>query len=338
MSDLGATPLETLTAEFVATLGDPRRQASTARAYRDNLRQLCAIVADEGVRTLEGLTRSVLGRWVRALATRGYASETIRRRVFAVQAFFRYLQAEREWPLNPAERLPRPKRIEPLPKEYDRSTAQAILNAVPTRTRPDLRNRALIGIWLYAGLRIAETLSLTWADILGAQRQIRLPRGKGGQGRTVSYGHELEGLLETWRAVSPGIGPVDPVFVGRCGGRMDAKAVYAMLRQYGLYQRWGFTPHRGRHTHLTELLRRGTNLRVIESRAGHRDLRSSMVYLRVFDDDERRAGDALDNHETSPPPVVAASTPSRVLESAGTAHAGGHVSPASAGRRSLLSC
>ncbi|MEP6693715.1 MAG: tyrosine-type recombinase/integrase, partial [Chloroflexota bacterium] len=173
--------------------------------------------------------------------------------------------------------------------------AQAILKAVPTHTRLDLRNCALIGIWLYAGLRLAETLSLTWADILNAQRQIRLPRGKGGSGRTVSYGHELDVLMETWRAVARNTGPADPVFVGRCGSRMDAKAVYAMLRQYGLYQRWGFTPHRGRHTHLTELLRRGTNLRVIQSRAGHRDLRSSMVYLRVFDEDERRAGGLLDS-------------------------------------------
>jgi hypothetical protein len=75
MSDLGATPLETLTAEFIATLGDPRRQASTARAYRDDLRQLCAIVADEGVWDLAALTRPVLGRWVRTLTARGYASE-----------------------------------------------------------------------------------------------------------------------------------------------------------------------------------------------------------------------------------------------------------------------
>jgi hypothetical protein len=39
--------------------------------------------------------------------------------------------------------------------------------------------------------------------------------------------------------------------------------------------------------------RRHAAARTIQLRAGHRDIRSSMNYLRVFDDDERRAGDAL---------------------------------------------
>jgi len=160
MTDLSRTPLTELISAFISTLGDPRRQASTARAYRDDLRQLCQIVADDGVRDLVGLTRPVLLRWTRALATRGYASETIRRRVSAVQAFFRYLETEHGWTQNPAARLPRPKRIDPLPRAYDWATAQAILASIPAKTRLDLRNRLLVGIWLYAGLRLAETLSL----------------------------------------------------------------------------------------------------------------------------------------------------------------------------------
>ena len=293
MSDLGARALQDLTAEFIASIGDPRR-VPTARAYRDDLRQLTALVAPAGVTELAALTRPVLGKWLRALSAHGYAPETIRRRVSAVRRFFRFLEDEYEWPHNPAARLSRPKRAELLPKAYDWDTAMAILAAVPAKTALDLRNRLLIGIWLYAGLRLAETLSLEWGDVLTSQRQIRLRRGKGGRGRVVSYGNELESLCESWRAAANQNASGDPIFVGRCGSRMDAKAVYAMLRRYGLYQRWGFTPHRGRHTHLTELLRRGTNLRVIQARAGHRDLRSSTVYLAVFDEDERRAGNCLD--------------------------------------------
>ena len=293
MTDLAAVLLTDLAADFIASIGDPRNPRTTARAYRDDLRQWLSFLEEEGVTRLGEVTKDALRAALAKVRAKGYAPETIRRRISTLRSFYRYLAVERDWPLNPALGLRRPKRSEPLPRAYEWATAEEILACIPAVTPLDLRNRCLLGIWLYGGLRLAETLALDWADIELEGAVIRARRTKGDRPRSVSFGQTLGELIRAWRATTHRPAGSAPVFVGRFGSRMDAKAVYAMIRRYGLYERWQFTPHRARHTHLTELLRRGTNIRTIQARAGHRDIRSSMVYLRVFDDDERRAGAVL---------------------------------------------
>ena len=111
---------------FIATLGDPRRQASTARAYRDDLRQLCQTGAFEGVTDLAGLTRPVLLRWTSSAAEHGYASA--RRSAGGsrlLQAFFRYLDLELGWFPEPGGPPPAAQAHRLLLRAYDLATAQA---------------------------------------------------------------------------------------------------------------------------------------------------------------------------------------------------------------------
>lgn len=169
-----------------------------------------------------------------------------------------------------------------------------MLDEVPTKTPLGVRDRCLLTLWLFTGLRIAETLALDWCDVSATDRAILVRRAKGGRERLVHFGERLAGEIVAWRAATWRAGDTDPLFVGRFGSRMDAKAVYAAVRRYGLYERYRLTPHRLRHTHATELLRRGgVSIRTVQMRLGHRDLRSTMTYTRVFDSDERRAADML---------------------------------------------
>jgi integrase len=156
---------------------------------------------------------------------------------------------------------------------------------------------------MYAGLRIGETLALDWRDIGVASRTIHVRCAKGGRERVVHFGQTLAAHFEAWRRRSWRVLDDDPAFVGNRGSRMDGKAVYAAIAKYGLRERYGLQPHRLRHTHSTELLRRGVllrdgtrapvSLRTMQARLGHRDVRSTMVYWRLFDEDERIAGEAL---------------------------------------------
>lgn len=300
--DIATATLADLTADFVAYLGgDPRR--GTTRAYADDLRQFVHLLSGRGIRTLGTVTREILYRYLADLREAGYHPNTVHRRLAAVQSFYRYLAVERGWSSNPALHLRRERRPDPVPRAYDWPTAQTILAAVPDVTALDTRNRCLLAVWMFAGLRIAETLALDWRDVSMTTHSVHVRRAKGGRERIVHFGDALGQHLVAWRARTWRAEELDPVFVGKFGSRMDAKAVYAAIRKYDLYTRYGLTPHRLRHTHSTELLRRGVtrsdgtrhpvNLRTLQARLGHRDLRSTMVYLRVFDEDETAAGEAL---------------------------------------------
>ena len=292
MGELSGTPLAELTDDFIATLGDPHTVQSTARAYRDDLHQILGLLEAGGVTTLGATTPQALARAVAALPKR-YAVETRRRRISALKSFFRYLVEQRGLVSNPAAYLRRPRRSEPLPKAYPWAVAEQILASLPHRTPRELRDHCLVTTWFYAGLRLGETLALDWRDVDLAERVLHVRIAKYGRRRNVSFGDALFAAFSELHAVARDTRDDAPVFVGRFGSRLDPKAVYAMVRRNGLFARWSFTPHRARHTHLTELLRRGTALPTIQKRAGHADLRSTSIYLAVFDNDARDAGNAL---------------------------------------------
>lgn len=302
MAILARSRLTDLVADFVAYLGGDLHNGTT-RAYSDDLRQFTQLVARRRTTRLGQVSREIVYAYLADLRQIGYHPNTIHRRLAALQAFFRYLGVERAWPTNPTLRLRRERRPDPVPKAHDWTTAEAILASIPSATALDVRNRCLIAVWMYAGLRIGETLALDWRDISLASRTIHVRHAKNGHERVVHFGAVLAAHFEGWRARSWRASDDHPVFVGRFGSRMDGKAVYAAIARYGLRQRYGLHPHRMRHTHSTELLRRGivrsdgsrlpVSLRTLQARLGHRDLRSVVVYTRVFDQDERDAGEAL---------------------------------------------
>lgn len=295
-------PITSLVADFIAYLGGDLRSGTT-RAYSDDLKQFTRLASSRGVVQLGDITRVAVYHYLADLRQLGYHPNTVHRRLSALQSFYRYLAVEHEWDSNPTIRLRRERRPDPVPRAYEWSTAEAMLNEIPDTTPLDTRNRCLIAVWMYAGLRIGETLALDWRDISLITRAIHVRHAKGGRERVVHFGATLAQHIERWRARTWLANDDDPTFVGHRGARMDGKAVYAAIAKYGLRERYGLQPHRLRHTHTTELLRRGVvrpdgshqpvSLRTLQARLGHRDLRSTMVYLRVFDQDERDAGEAL---------------------------------------------
>lgn len=302
MASLASVPISNLVASFVAYLGGDLRNGTT-RAYSDDLKQFVQLTAQRGVSRIGEVSREAVYHYLADLRQLGYHPNTVHRRLSALQSFYRYLAIERAWNANPTLRLRRERRPDPVPRAYEWSTALAILNDVPDTAPLDTRNRCLIAVWMYAGLRIGETLALDWRDISLTARAIHVRHAKGGRERVVSFGDTLADHFVRWRSRTWRAGDDDPVFVGHHGSRLDGKAVYAAIAKYGLKERYGLHPHRLRHTHTTELLRRGVtlangarqpvSLRTLQARLGHRDVRSTMVYLRVFDADERQAGEAL---------------------------------------------
>ena len=49
------------------------------------------------------------------------------------------------------------------------------------------------------------------------------------------------------------------------------------------------TPHTLRHTFATSLLRSGTNLRVVQTALGHKNLSTTAIYTHIADSDVREA-------------------------------------------------
>jgi len=174
------------------------------------------------------------------------------------------------------EHIPYPRFEKRLPVVLSQSEVQSVLEA-----KANLKHRALLTTIYSAGLRVSEVVNLRPADIDSQRQVIRIRQGKGHKERLVMLSPNLLELLrEYWKAYRP----LTWLFPGDDPQRpLTTTSVYNICRQAaqeaGLSK--SVTPHTLRHSFATHLLEAGTDLRTIQLLLGHRNLKTTAIYLHV---------------------------------------------------------
>jgi integrase/recombinase XerD len=142
------------------------------------------------------------------------------------------------------------------------------------------------------GLRVSETCGLQLRDVRWPEDQIHLrPEiAKGRKEAFVYLDERTRALLERWRDLRPKYSRRSKLlFVTLQGGRVSRHYCYQMIRRYA--KRAGIerpvSPHVLRHTFATELLREGFDIRQVQTLMRHSDIRTTALYLEVFDEQLR---------------------------------------------------
>jgi site-specific recombinase XerD len=184
-----------------------------------------------------------------------------------------------------------PKKRETLPDtltmmELERLLAQPGRDDVWERRfsgKPE-RDRLLLALMAYAGLRRSELLGLEWDDVDLSRRLLRIRRAKGGRQRTIPIHPALVPLFAECYATRVPL-TEQAVFVGVQGKPLNYTQLGQTFRHYvhaaGVNERKRVTPHTLRHVFASELLHAGANLRQIQELLGHKHLDSTQRYTRV---------------------------------------------------------
>jgi integrase len=152
-----------------------------------------------------------------------------------------------------------------------------------------LRNRALLAVLFYAGLRRSEAAALQWADIDLEAGLLTVRHGKGNKARTIPFaGPKAVAMLEQWRVCTLSA-DYEYVFVAvtKAGKSIgpDAPISTETIRRVCLAS-GDFRPHDARRTLLTNLLTSGTPLPDAQFIAGHARGDTTMHYAVVKDAQE----------------------------------------------------
>lgn len=150
------------------------------------------------------------------------------------------------------------------------------------------RDRALFGVCLYTGTRIAEACSLHTKDVYAIDGSVR-PRVTIRKGttkgqietRSVPVNPDLRALLSAYQS------PKIYLFPGRHGLEhihpdSADKILRAAFTTLGIE---GASTHSFRRTCLTQMHRSGVPLKVIQKISGHKTLSALQKYLEVLDGD-----------------------------------------------------
>jgi len=237
----------------------------------------------------------------RAYPGSGLSNQTIRRRLSTISGFYEYLRVASETPprANPVPRglaarstfwgnrfgnrgmTPLVKVPQTLPRPLDSNEISRFMNSLRTH-----RDRAMILLMLFGGLRKSETLGLTLRDVDFGQRTVMITDGKGGRQRVVAISEAaLQTLLRYLNEERPPA-LTDRLFLVLKGPRRGQPLSTAALDTVIEYHREqagtpGVQCHRFRHTCLTRLRQAGMSMEALQAQAGHRSMASTRIYLHL---------------------------------------------------------
>jgi len=197
-------------------------KSSTASTSGDRIRK--HILSDLGALQLAAVTRDLLQQYLEQKATKGFSFSLVDHLRWDLRAIFRLAVQDRHIPSNPAEMLfTPPTSSRPSRRLLSSPDVQAMLAAL------DLRERLIVHLALFSGMRPGEILALQWKYVAEDHVQVvhrmyrnKLDRPKTERSkRTVALSATTSQLMLRWRQqcapagmdgwVFPSLNPTRPI-------------------------------------------------------------------------------------------------------------------------------
>jgi site-specific recombinase XerD len=267
---------------------------ATISAYRSDLKLFCEFLRERGTPPeVEAVTPDVLRSYVAAMSASGLAPATRARRLHALRSLWRYLELADLVNENPTRKIATPKRDQRLPSYLTVEEAALLIGACDDNHYVDLafRDRAILTVLIYQGLRRAELLGLGLNDVNVASMTLLVRRGKGGKSRLLPLAGPAAEAIEDWLEFRPH-SDSSALFVTRGGCAMRPTDLNRMFRrtvERSGIRRDGVTLHTLRHTFATLLLKEGVDVRTLQRLLGHASIETTALYLHLETDDLRGA-------------------------------------------------
>ena len=254
-------------------------------AYEKDLAQLEAWAAGSGLEPQQ-IGHKDLRRYAASLSGAGRAPATVARKLAAIRGFYGFLLRTGRVGQNPADLVSAPKRKAKLPQVLTAEQMSSMLDAVPSGSPLEIRDRAMFELAYSCGLRSEEVLTLTVDSIDFDDELIRV-LGKGSKHRLVPVGEPARRAVELYLSKSRPSLIVDPeertLFLSRNGRPLSGSDLTRRLaiRMRDAAAAGGVSPHALRHSFATHLLEGGADLRTIQELLGHASLSTTQIYTGV---------------------------------------------------------
>jgi integrase/recombinase XerC len=287
--------------------------AHSIRNYGEDLEMFIKFITPPGETTpsLEATELILLREFVSSLYGRGLSKPTIKRKIAALRAFFKFCVREGWVQSNPAKLLHSPKLpirvprvqtpeeistfLDRMPGGKSRQTVtsknqrRTVDGKYPHERHIPARDRALLEFLYASGLRVSELVGLNLGDIDRTSQMLRV-LGKRRKQRVVPFGDQAAAALDAYLplrlellAMKNPDPNYDAVFLSARARRISAYSVAQAVRKYCMLinPEWRLHPHAFRHAFATHLLGDGADLRAIQELLGHASLSTTQRYTQA---------------------------------------------------------
>lgn len=286
---------QTLTAYFTYCELQKNLDSKTLKAYRIDLKQFVGQHPSPAA-----ITRGEMEHYIEYLMAR-YKTATVKRKVAALKAFYRYLVYEEILEHSPFEKIQIHIRQEVLlPRVIDRPILEAIFSAAYDDLKRAksclarqniIRNIAVLELLFASGIRVSELCTIT-CDNLNLTSQVVLIRGKGNKERQIYLASSP--VIDALKAYSKVRSPYNEnevfFFLNRDGKRLSEQSVRRIVNRYtNLAQQSGhYTPHMFRHSFATYLWDTCGDVYEVKEILGHSSIKTTERYVHASFERQKR--------------------------------------------------
>jgi site-specific recombinase XerD len=272
------------------------RNGNTRRSYALTVREFLAWCEVHGVRSITAVQSVHVASYIEELA-RARSAPTAKQRLAAIRHLFDWFVVGQVMPVNPASSVRGPSHVVKRGKTPVLSPEQArrVLDAIDVTSHAGMRDRALIGLMVFAFARIGAALAMKVGDVFTQDRRlwVRL-REKGGKRHEMPCHHNLDAYLHAYiDGAGIAADPKGPLFrtIGRVTGQLTRTPLpqanaYAMIRRraHAVAIKAKIGNHTFRATGITTYLKNGGSLENAAAMANHASTRTTQLYDRRRDE------------------------------------------------------
>lgn len=182
-------------------------------------------------------------------------------------------------------------------KTFTPAELRRVLDYIATRSHSK-RNRAMLLMTHFSGMRVGEVAALTWNDVVTQDGQIRdeirlnADQTKGRHPRIVFVSPKLRKELELYISSTKVRESNWSFFYTQKNPRRGFTANTLTQYFFNMYRKAGMddaSSHSGRRSFATSLASKGVGVRVLMRAMGHRNISTTIGYIEASDEMLRRA-------------------------------------------------
>ena len=273
---------------------------STIDSYVGDIRGFLEFLESKKVSFRGNLTRLYITSYKIHLTENGYSINTINKKINSLHSFNFFLVSKNlctEKVVYPnKDKIKIARGSEKEIDVFSDEEVERILFYLEDRSRVNLRDKGVILILLYTGLRVSELVNLKIQDIDFLTSTLKVV-GKGGKYREVPLKMEVsEGIKEYMEKERQAhkYSSSEYLFLTQRAGKMDKDTVNKILNRKGKYLNLKMKPHKFRHTFCTRLLSKGVELTTVAKLAGHSNIQTTATfYINTSREDKKQAVNLL---------------------------------------------
>ncbi|MEG0283459.1 MAG: site-specific tyrosine recombinase XerD [Erysipelotrichales bacterium] len=259
---------------------------NTILAYDRDLKKFNNFLISKKIEYIEQTDSHLINEYIATLYDNGQTKSSIARNISCLKSFYKFLYIKEYLSENRALLISLPKAQQKIPEYMNNEEIILFLKSFESNTDLEKRNKVMIFLLYYTGLRVSELVNLKVNQVYLSDGYLKVT-GKGSKERIIPLNDNIikiiNDYLSSTRSNILDLGYSDYLFVNSKGNPITRQGFFKIVKKHALKAniQKNISPHTLRHSFATHLLNNGVDLRSVQTLLGHSDISTTQIYTHV---------------------------------------------------------